>query len=34
MFGHLLNIKLVFNEPMCHYILPREVENEWDDVIS
>ena len=34
MFGHFLDIKLVFNGPLCHYILLREVEDEWEDVVS
>lgn len=34
MFGHLLDVKLVFNGPMCLYILLREVKDEWEDIIS
>ena len=33
-FGHFLDVKLVFNGPMCHYILLGEVEDERDDVTS
>lgn len=34
LFGHFLDAKLVSNGHMCHYILLKEVKNEWDDVIS
>lgn len=34
LFGHFLDVMLVFNGPFCHYILLREVEDERDDLIS
>ena len=33
-FVHILDVKLVFNGPLCHYILLREVEDERDGVLS
>ncbi|TYK26624.1 Ulp1-like peptidase [Cucumis melo var. makuwa] len=33
-FGYFLDVKLVFNRPLCHYILLREVEDEWDNISS
>lgn len=33
-FGHCLDLNLVFNEPLCHYILLREVKETKEDTIS
>lgn len=33
-FGHSLEVKLVFNAPLYHYIMLREVKDHPDDVIS
>ena len=33
-FGHFLDINLVFNGPLCNYILLKEVKDEWNDLIS
>lgn len=33
-FGHFLDVKLVFNGPLYHYILLREVVDDRKDVIS
>ena len=33
-FGHFLDAKLVFNGPLYHYILLREVEDEGNNIIS
>ena len=32
-FGHFLDVKLVFNGLLCYYILLREVEDEHEDII-
>lgn len=29
-----MDVKLVFNRPLCHCILLREFEDEWEDIIS
>ncbi|KAA0032540.1 Ulp1-like peptidase [Cucumis melo var. makuwa] len=34
LFGHFLDVKLMFNGLLCRYILLREVDNKQDDVIS
>ena len=34
MFEHFLDVKLVFNRPLCHYILRIEAKNEREDVVS
>ncbi|KAL0551486.1 hypothetical protein IC582_010574 [Cucumis melo] len=33
-FGHFLNLNIVFNGPLIHYLLLREVEDEGKDYIS
>ena len=33
-FGHFLDLNIVFNEPLIHYLLLREVEEEGKDHIS
>lgn len=33
-FGHCLDVKLVLNGHLCHYILLREVREDREDVIS
>ncbi|KAL0557180.1 hypothetical protein IC582_005698 [Cucumis melo] len=33
-FGHFLDLNIVFNEPLIHYLLLREVEDEGKDSIS
>ena len=34
LFDQFLDKKLVFNEPLCHYILLRDVKDEQDNIIS
>ena len=34
MFGHFLVIKLVFNGPLCHCILLKEIEEDRATIIS
>lgn len=33
-FGYILDVKLVFSGPLCHYILLREVKKRRDNIIS
>ena len=34
LFGHFLDIKPVFNGPLCHYILLRRGDDGQDNIIS